>query len=424
MISNKRNVLAAVALVLAIVCGPQSTLAGEWLTSYDKAIEQAKKTDKLILADFTGSDWCGWCMKLKAEVFSKPKFKAWAQKNVILLELDYPKNKAMSKELKAQNAKLKKKYGINGYPTILFLNAEGKSIGRSGYQRGGPAAWCKSASGIITEYKKTISIQPARSFMIANSIARKESKLHLILVADDAAQAAQQAKAIFKYKPLVDLVNARMVVSQVAMDNASTFGRFKTMKKVIKAKDDSRLLLVDMQANKLLYETSELGENGKLIENLTAVLPKLEYDGGWLIDYSKAIAIAKQENRPMLLNFTGSDWCGWCIKLKDEVFDTDQFKKYASENIVLVELDFPTRKRQSTTTKAQNKKLAQKYSIRGYPTIIIVDASGNKLGQLGYMKGGAKAFISKLTKLAKLAKPTNKTTASHTDARGKGRKPS
>ncbi len=417
MMSNKRNVLAAVALVFAIVCGPQSALAGEWLTSYDKAIEQAKETNKLILANFTGSDWCGWCIKLKAEVFSKPKFKAWAQKNVVLLELDYPKNKEQSGELKAQNAKLNKKYGVRGYPTILFLNAEGKSVGRSGYKRGGPGAWCKSAGGIITEYKKTISVQPARSFAIANAIARKESKLHLVLVADDATQAAQQAKAMFTYKPLVDLVNARMVVSQVAIDDASTFARFKAIRKVIKAKDDSRLLLVDMQANKLLYETTDLGENGKLIENLTAALPKLKYDGGWLIDYSKALAIARQENRPMLLDFTGSDWCGWCIKLKDEVFNTEQFKKYASDNLVLVELDFPKSKRQSTQTKAQNKKLSQKYAVRGYPTIIILDAGGNKLGEMGYMKGGAKAFIAKLTEL------TNKATVSHTAAEGSGHKP-
>ena len=417
MNSYKRIVLAVVALVLAITSGPQMAMADGWLTSYEQAIEQAKKTNKLILADFTGSDWCGWCIKLKAEVFSKPQFKAWAEKNFILLELDYPKSKPQSDELKAQNAKLNTKYGIKGYPTILFLNTDGKVVGRSGYKRGGPSVWCKAADDTIKEYTKTLSVQPAQNLMIGNAAARKDNKLLLIFVADDATQAAQQAEAMFKYKPLIGLVNSRMVASQVRLDDSTMIDRFKTMKKSLKAKDDSRLLLVDVRANKLLYETAKLHENEKLIENLTAALPKLKYDGGWLIDYAKAAAIAKQENRPMLLDFTGSDWCGWCIKLKEEVFSTDQFKQYASANLVLVELDFPNRKRQSAQTKAQNQKLSQKYAVRGYPTIIILDANGKKLGQMGYMKGGPKAFIAKLSEL------TSKAAPAHAAAQDTGHKP-
>ena len=84
-----------------------------WLSSYDKAAALAKKTDKLILADFTGSDWCGWCKKLKKEVFSTEQFKGWAAKNAVLLELDFPRSKPQSDATKARNKKLLKKYGVH-----------------------------------------------------------------------------------------------------------------------------------------------------------------------------------------------------------------------------------------------------------------------------------------------------------------------
>jgi protein disulfide-isomerase len=127
-----------------------SFAAEGWLTSWDEATKQSKKTGKPILADFTGSDWCGWCIKLKKEVFNLPEFKKWASANVILLELDFPTEKvAQSDALKKQNAALRDKYKIRGYPTILFLDAEGKVLGQSGYREGGPSAWTKHAESII-----------------------------------------------------------------------------------------------------------------------------------------------------------------------------------------------------------------------------------------------------------------------------------
>lgn len=117
-----------------------------WLTSYDQAAKLSKKTGKPILADFTGSDWCIWCKRLDGEVFDKKEFKTWAASHVILLELDYPQRKVQPAALKAQNKKLLEKYKIQGYPTVLFLNANGKKLGESGYMEGGPSAWTKSAN--------------------------------------------------------------------------------------------------------------------------------------------------------------------------------------------------------------------------------------------------------------------------------------
>jgi protein disulfide-isomerase len=121
--------------------------------------------------------------------------------------------------------------------------------------------------------------------------------------------------------------------------------------------------------------------------------------GGWDDDYDKALATAKAEKKMVLLDFTGSDWCSWCMKLDKEVFSKPEFKSYAKDNLVLVELDFPNGKRQTKKLKDQNDKLKGEYGIKGYPTIIILNPEGKQVGQLGYMEGGPKAFTAKLDEL-------------------------
>jgi protein disulfide-isomerase len=120
-----------------------------WLTDWNEALSQSKKTGKPILADFTGSDWCGWCIKLDKEVFSTKEFKDWAAKNVILLQVDFPNSKPQPEKIKKQNDMLQKRFNIEGFPTIVFINAAGKEIGRSGYEPGGPKAWTAKANKII-----------------------------------------------------------------------------------------------------------------------------------------------------------------------------------------------------------------------------------------------------------------------------------
>jgi protein disulfide-isomerase len=117
---------------------------------------------------------------------------------------------------------------------------------------------------------------------------------------------------------------------------------------------------------------------------------------GWITDAKAAQDKARAEQKLVLMNFTGSDWCGWCIKLKDEVFSTKQFKDYAAKNLVLLEVDFPRQKPQTAAQKQANQALQKKYGIRGYPTLIVLNGEGKQVGQLGYMPGGPKAFLGKL----------------------------
>ena len=121
----------------------------------------------------------------------------------------------------------------------------------------------------------------------------------------------------------------------------------------------------------------------------------------WMTDLPKAQAQAKQEKKLVMLDFTGSDWCGWCIKLNKEVFSTPEFAEYAKKNLVLVEVDFPRTKKLSAEQKKANEALQEKYKIEGYPTIIVLNGEGKQVGQLNYMPGGPKPFIAELDKLKK-----------------------
>ena len=126
--------LSALALLATL---PSLFAADAWLTDLEAAKKQAAAEKKDILVDFTGSDWCGWCIRLKKEVFDQPEF-AEAAKKFVLVELDFPNKKPQSDEVKAKNRAAQKTYGITGFPTILLMDAQGEVYARTGYQAGGP----------------------------------------------------------------------------------------------------------------------------------------------------------------------------------------------------------------------------------------------------------------------------------------------
>ena len=134
---------------------------------------------------------------------------------------------------------------------------------------------------------------------------------------------------------------------------------------------------------------------------LTLISITASAESNWITDYKKAQEDAKAGKKLMLLEFTGSDWCGWCMKLDKEVFSTPEFQNYASRNLILVKVDFPRRRPQTEALKDQNEQLAQKYGIQGFPTIIVLNGQGEKVGELGYTDGGPSPFLAKLETLPK-----------------------
>lgn len=134
--------LPRVAAVLVLAAS--SVVAAEWTDNYEAARKQAAEEKKDLLIDFTGSDWCTWCIKLRKEVFEQAPFEAGVKDRYVLVELDYPKDKSRLSEVVAkQNEELLKKYPIKGYPSILLCDPSGKPFAITGYQPGGPEAYLK-----------------------------------------------------------------------------------------------------------------------------------------------------------------------------------------------------------------------------------------------------------------------------------------
>ena len=127
-----------------------------WHTDMNQAVAVSTKEQKPLFLFFTGSDWCGWCIRLQKEVFKTPEFIAWAKDNVVLVELDFPRRTAQAEEIKKQNNELQQAFGIQGFPTVVFAKGTTKNgkvnfegLGNTGYVAGGPAAWLAVANGFL-----------------------------------------------------------------------------------------------------------------------------------------------------------------------------------------------------------------------------------------------------------------------------------
>lgn len=274
---------AAALLTLGLRLMAQ-TAAPTWHTDFAAAKELAKQQQKLILADFTGSDWCGWCVKLKREVFDQPEFQAWAQQKVILVELDYPKRTEQPEELRQQNQRLQQQYGVRAFPTILMLDAEGNRLGKLGYVAGGPAAWIPEA----------------------------EAQLQ-------GGKGAQAAPA--------------------KVEDAPTMA-------------------------------------------------------GWLTSQVAAMETAQRDGKAVLVAFTGSDWCQTSKQVRRDLLTDPEFNQWATGKVVLLEIDFPRRGKQSAALKQQNRAVAEQHSIMAYPALMLLDAAGQPIVTLDHRAANAKVLIS------------------------------
>jgi len=120
-----------------------------------------------------------------------------------------------------------------------------------------------------------------------------------------------------------------------------------------------------------------------LLTLLSATLLSLSASGAeWLADYPGALAKAKASGKPVLLDFTGSDWCPYCIELKKNSLSTAEFESFAEQNLILVEVDFPRRKKIAAEQLKANEALARRFGIEGFPTLVLVSAEGKSMGQV------------------------------------------
>ncbi len=295
---------AAVLFAISTACSKQP----DWSENFDQSLALAGSSGKVLLVNFTGSDWCSWCIKLDKEVFSQKTFLDYASTDLVLMKADFPKTKKLSDSVRAQNQALADRFGVQGFPTLVLLNGKGEKIGQTGYQEGGAEAY-------VLHLKSLIATPPA------------EPAVAEPVVPEPGASKPQAPKP-------------------------------------------------NPQAPKT-----------------KAAEPKVS---GWTENYDQALAEAKKTGKTLLIDFTGSDWCPWCIKLNDEVFSQKAFKDFAETSLVLMIADFPRSKKLPESVKSQNQTLAERFGVQGFPTVILLNGDGTKIGETGYQAGGADAYVRHL----------------------------
>lgn len=181
-VKAKKNLFAALGCPVALLAVSSANATGLWLDNYQNALDQAKIERKPVLLDFTGSDWCGWCMKLDRETFSTPQFKAFAKQRLILVTVDFPKRKPLSPDRQLQNTQLSEQFGVQAFPTLVLLDSDGTEMADySGYMAGGPKAMIAWIESFAPKAATQAGTSPAgeaagasNASLIGNAAARVE----------------------------------------------------------------------------------------------------------------------------------------------------------------------------------------------------------------------------------------------------------
>jgi len=235
----KFNITTCAAIV-AFHCIGSAFAGGEgWTSDFEAAKKKAAEEKKDLLLDFTGSDWCGWCIKLNDEVFSKDAFKTGVKDKFVLVEVDFPQDEAkLSDAVKKQNEGLQKQFGIEGFPTIMLCDATGKPFAKTGYEEGGPEKYVASL----------------------DTLRAKKAKR------DEAFAAAGKAEGVEKAKKLVD------ALKEMDLEDATVTSFYGDVVKDIKAADPK-------DETGFTKQIEDKGKLAKFEEDLNAFAEKQDHEG-------------------------------------------------------------------------------------------------------------------------------------------------
>jgi thioredoxin-related protein len=390
----------------------------KWLTSFTNATGQARKEDKLIMAYFRGSDWCDFCKKLDREALNSDLFIDWADKNLILLEVDFPADKRQSPSQKKHNDALMERYSVSKTATFVFIDSDGEPVTRCGFDtarlrdnepKGQPRAFIQYLEGVVKNRPRKQQIAALANLDEGMKAARQHGLPMLALVTQgDVPEAEQTAKDLMAAQKFVRFVNTHMAFVRLAWpkDGDTTLEGLEFFAWAHRQKVPPlplQLVVWDPHQRKVTARIPSVDpvKVEPVLQRLKEVLPKIDYTGRWLEDYRLAQAIASQLNRDILLAFVSTDSSEWSQKMDQEIFQQETFKDYARKNLVLVRIDFPTKTRQDEKIAEQNRLLAEAHGIRGYPTVLFINPRGQKFGEAKYMKGGPEAFLQSLDQLRK-----------------------
>ena len=370
----------------------------KWIQDFDLAKKLATKENKMILANFTGSDWCPYCIKAESEIFSTDAFAKYASDKFILLKIDFPQKKKLPRNISSQNEKLAIKYNVSGFPTFLILDSSGELLGITGYMQGGVKAWIATCEDILKSIPPKTVLLKDQDFTKVAVKAKKENLPILLFVYDSKVKNSfAKIKAIGDKRLFSTLDGWKFIPFVTDKAQLEANAKLSKIKPLLSSTTSGQycILLDSKSIDKSNAKVFKYSDADNFFLNLYKNL-SWDYDGKWIADYNKAKIIAKAQNKAILLRFTGSDWCKWCKKMDEDIFSKEEFIKYAQKSLVLVNVDFPKNFKLSPAQAKQNDFLARAFGIEGLPTIIVLNKDAKMVMMSNYYAGEPSIFIKEI----------------------------
>jgi len=293
----------------------------EWQPNYMRAIQLAKKEDKLVFAYFRGSDWCPYCQKLDKEVMGTSMFERWAKKNVIALEVDFPREARQPRLIQQQNENLKQKYQVAKTPTFLFLDKDGREIARAGWDEahlrkdepeGAPSAWMNYLRGVVRAGPEMESIDQQPSLAVAVEFAKAHQTPLLLLVTHGGHERTDLIRrTLLENQSFVGFVNTNCAFVELAWPAEGDSSPEAAAARAFIAKHR----IVDRPVQLVMWDGQEDKVTARLIsinparidlaiQQLEKSLPEISYRGEWITDHRRARAISAQSGREIFMCFS------------------------------------------------------------------------------------------------------------------------
>lgn len=393
-----------------------------WTDHFYNAQRRAQKEEKPMLLYFCGSDWDDWTMKLDEEVLNTPLWAEWANKELVLLKVDYPRNdKKQRAETRNQAAELKTRFNIAKVPTFIFLDPWGDLLARVGYSAASlkedeakdqPKRW-------LDYCKQVVASRPIKERLVGHpdvttavAAVRKTAIPLCILITQPKNQvAATRKETLLTNQLFVRFINRNMGFVHVEWPEETD----KSPKANAVRDFAAKWKFGAMSAGMVIWDPGGLGQTklligdfgdgvdcGPLVKRLEPLLPTIDYNGGWIEDWKAARAVAAQQQKDLLVSFVSTDASEYTKRMYAEIYDRDEFKEYAKKNLVLLKVDFPeaeaAKAKQGKALAEQNNMLADMFGVKGYPTVVVLNPKGQKIVDAKYMKGGAVAFVGEMKK--------------------------
>ena len=425
---------SAFFLIPAALIAP--AIGAEWMTDFDAAKARAAKEDKAVLIDFTGSDWCVYCIKLRRDVFDKDDFTVYAKDKFVLLEIDQPRKIKMAPEKLAANRKLAETYGVDGYPTVLVVDSEGTLMGGfcgypgsadevqdlldnayDNYKKLRNAGKDKKLEVLRTIYdgldedlqecadslrRAIIAADPEDRAGLRKSMAAKEERRGILDELHEAPTPQRCLEIIDAHLPGISAENR---TGLLAMKELILLNTARSVDDVIKARDTIAAALETEKDPKIiaairknieerykdpaetlrLIRDDEEEEEEEAEPEAAQPTPAAQQEApeqklSWETNFEAAAQRAEREGKLLLVEFTGSDWCGACMQMHRSVLDKPEFADGIRPGFIPVCLDYPRKTEQAAELKKQNNELARRYAIQGFPTLLVLTPAGELCG--------------------------------------------